>query len=112
MPFPINRKYIEETETKLNIKLPQSYIDSMMSNNGGTIIIEDDYWDLYPILDKSDNKRISRTCNDIIRETSSAREWAGFPGNAIAIANNGSGDQLILIEENDTLLETIYIWSH
>jgi hypothetical protein len=34
--------------------------------------------------------------NDVVRETQAARVWAGFPEDAIAIAENGGGDLLIL----------------
>lgn len=74
-----------------------------------------DSWILYPIFDTSDKTRLKRTCNDVTRETKSAKEWPGFPPLAIAIGSNGCGDQLILIPQSDdpTLLaHEVYWWDH
>ncbi len=58
--------------------------------------------------DDSDRKRLSRTANDIVRETEAAREWDEFPADVVAIAGDGSGDALVLLPGSDE----IYIWSH
>src|SRR5690554_7634372 len=84
----------------------------MQKNNGGEIEISGDVWDQYPIFDKSDRKRISRTCNHIIAETKSCEDFGNFPANALAIAGNGCGDQLVLLKQNSNYGNTIYIWSH
>ena len=58
---------------------------------------------------------LQRTCNEVVRETASAREWPGFPGAAVAIAGNGSGDQLILLPsaaESGILSEEVHWWDH
>ncbi|HEO99416.1 MAG: SMI1/KNR4 family protein [Campylobacterales bacterium] len=112
MPFPVDEKYIKETEEKLSVKFPTSFIDSMMKNNGGEISTDNDDWELYPFWDKSDKKRLARTCNDIVKETNNAKKWTNFPSNAIAIANNGCGDQMVFLNENGTLRNTVYFWSH
>ena len=112
MPFPVEEQYIKETEKSLNIKLSTSFKNLMKKNNGGTIITDDDYWEIYPFFDKSDRKRLSRTCNHILKETLQAKEWSQFPSNAIAIANNGNGDLLVFLHENDISSDTIYLWSH
>jgi hypothetical protein len=46
----------------------------MMKENGGVITLGDDVWQFNPLLDKSDKKRIVRTCNDIVVETYSAKK--------------------------------------
>jgi hypothetical protein len=115
MPFPIERKYIEESEIDLSILFPTTFISKMMAENGGEVSTEDDDWALYPFFDKSDNKRISRTNNHIVLETKKAKEWDTFPKGAVAIGTNGSGDHLILLPDRSNtnlLLDTIYIWSH
>ena len=112
MPFPVEEQYIEETEKSLNIKLSTSFKDLMKKNNGGTIITNDDYWEIYPFFDKSDRKRLSRTSNHIVKETASAKDWSQFPNNAIAIASNGSGDVLVFLHENNISSDEIYLWSH
>lgn len=115
MPFPVELKYIEELEKNLGLKFPEKYKRKMIQENGGEIQTEDDEWRLYTFLDKSDNKRISRTSNHIGIETINAKEWDNFPSEAIAIGQNDFGDILILLpNENihNLLDETIYIWNH
>jgi hypothetical protein len=38
--------------------------------------------------------------------------WPRFPGNGVAIATNGTGDQLVLLREGEALKEAVYYWSH
>ena len=115
MPFPIELKYIIETEKELGIEFPASFKTKMTQENCGEITTKDDDWQLFPFFDKSDNKRISRTCNHIALETENAKEWNNFPIDGIAIASNGCGDNLILLPFEDNskqLQETIYLWLH
>lgn len=115
MPFPIADTEIQKTEAKLGIKFPETFRREMMTSNGGEILTDDDAWTQYPILDTSDRKRLSRTCNDIVKETASAKEWDGFPANGVAIARNECGDQLLLLPSegnNEVLGETIYTFRH
>ncbi len=112
MTFNLDEKYIVEAEMQLNARLPMSYKNSMLKNNGGTIKLKNDCWEQYPIFDKSDRKRISRTCNHIISETRSCEGFGDFPNNAIAIAGNGSGDQLIIQLEDSVFSSAVYLWSH
>ena len=115
MAFPIELKYIIETEKELGIEFPISFKTKMIQENGGEFTTEEDEWQLFPFFDKSDNKRISRTCNHIVLETKNAKKWANFPVDGIAIASNGCGDNLIFLPfENNPkqLQETIYLWLH
>ncbi|AYQ31948.1 SMI1/KNR4 family protein [Runella sp. SP2] len=115
MPFPVDIKYIIETEQELGLVFPDNFKSKMTKENGGELITEDDDWQLFPFFDKSDNKRMSRTCNHIVLETQQARTWNNFPDNGIAIASNGSGDNLILLPldtDNKKLREEIYLWQH
>ncbi len=115
MPFNLDEKWIVEAESKLNVKLPQEYRNEMINENGGELLTEDECWDLYPIWDKSDKKRLSRTCNDIVRETESNRSIDYFPSKAVAIGTNGCGDQLVFIPKMFSPKELgskVYIWSH
>jgi hypothetical protein len=66
MPFPVDLKYILETERTLGLEFPESFKNKMMRENGGELMTDEDDWLLFPFLDKSDNKRISRTCNHIV----------------------------------------------
>ncbi|MCK8143337.1 SMI1/KNR4 family protein [Flavobacterium sp. I-SCBP12n] len=115
MPFPIELKYIKEAEVELGVQFPKSFIEKMKKENGGEFSTDEDDWTIYPFFDKLDNKRISRTCNHIVLETNQLREIEGFPKNGIAIAENGCGDNLIMLpfQENQTeIREKIYIWLH
>lgn len=114
MPFPDEEKYIIQTEQKLGVKFPASFRKRMMQENGGEIPAESDRWQLFPFLDTSDKTRLKRTCNDIIRETASAKEWDGFPDVAVAIGTNGEGDQLIFRPSEDPtqLQPGVFWWKH
>jgi len=108
MPKPILIEYIKDAEKELNFIFPISYVNAMIKENGGSVATEDEDWELYPILDKTDNKSIARTFNNIQRETTESRSWEGFPEEAIAIGDNGCGDRLILLPQKDS----IYQWLH
>ena len=112
VPFDLNEEYVVQTEAKLGAKFPQSYRLAMMAANGGEVATEDEDWVLYPILDSSDKKRLSRTCNDIVAETASCLDWPQFPSQAVAIANNGSGDRLVFLKKGEGFEPAVYLWSH
>ncbi len=112
MPFNLDEKYVLEAEEQLKAKLPSEYKNAMVSNNGGDIDINDEIWEQYPIFDKSDRKRLSRTCNHIITETDSCKDFGNFGENLLAIASNGCGDQLVFVKEGKEYLPAVHIWSH
>lgn len=115
MPFPIDLKYIEETEKELGLTFPDSFKNKMRKENGGTLSTKEDDWQLFPFFDQADQKRMSRTSNHIVLETKLARNWGNFPVDGIAIASNGSADYLILLptKENDKQLGAeIFSWFH
>ena len=113
MPFPIDEKYIKETESELNVKFPNEFKTRMIKINGGELISDEFEFELYPFFDKSDKKRISRTCNHIGLETKNARKWNGFPESGIAIGADGFGNQLILTHNGDgNLTDELYFWNH
>lgn len=115
MAFPVEERFILETEKKLGAKLPSTYVKKMMQENGGQVETPGDSWALHPIFDSSDKQRLKRTCNDVVRETHNAREWVGFPADAVAIGSNGCGDQLVLlrdVKQLGVLAEAVYWWDH
>ena len=114
MSFPLDTGYVRRAEANLGRRLPLGYVVKICRDNGGEVTTETDHWWLYPIFDDSDRKRLKRTCSDIIRETAKAREWPEFPQNALAIGNNGGGDQLVLLPTPDTdgYADTVYWWDH
>ncbi|BDD03968.1 hypothetical protein HNQ88_004269 [Aureibacter tunicatorum] len=113
MSFPIEEKYIIETEVELNVKFPTEFKTRMIESNGGELLSDEFEFNLYPFFDKSDRKRISRTCNHIGLETKKAREWNGFPVNGIAIGSDGFGNLIILTHNGKGILkDEIYFWNH
>ncbi len=115
MPFPVDIKFVNETERKLGVKFPPAFVIRMVNNNGGEISTPMDSWELHPFFDSSDRKRLARTCNDIVRETARAKEWEGFPESAIAIGSNGCGDRMVLLPQPDApelLGHGVYWWDH
>src|SRR5579872_5726724 len=114
MPFSLDIQFVKRVEAKLGRKLPLDYVVKMCRDNDGGVSAGPDDWCLFPIFDDSDKKRLKRTCNDIIRETASAREWPGFPANALAIGNNGGGDYLVLLPEpaGERFADAVYWWDH
>jgi hypothetical protein len=115
MAFQIDLKYILEAEKEYGLVFPHKFKCKMVRENGGELITSDDHWQLFPFFDKSDKKRISRTCNHIGIETKMAKTWDNFPSNGVAIATNESGDYLVLLPSNTdckVLMEEVYIWYH
>lgn len=112
MPFNLDASFILIAEQVLGAALPVSYKAAMQTSNGGELDALGDIWQLYPIADTSDRKRIARTANHIIKETGLALEWSAFPVHALAIANNGTGDQLVFLREGDSYSEAVYHWCH
>lgn len=64
MPFPVD--IVNETERKLGVKFPPSFVVRMVKNNVDEVSISPEVWQLYSLLDSSDRKRLARICNDII----------------------------------------------
>ncbi|MCY2967626.1 MAG: SMI1/KNR4 family protein [Planctomycetota bacterium] len=116
MPFPVDPRWIQETEQKLGVRFPASFVISMMRRNGGTVATPVDHFELFPFLDASDRKRLARTCSSIDRETNQARRNTyGFPADAVAIGANGGGDLLVLLpmsHDPTTLQCTVFWWDH
>jgi SMI1 / KNR4 family (SUKH-1) len=112
MPFDLAERFINVAEQKLGAPLPYSYRQAMMARNGGDVVAYDDVWNLHPILDTSNRRRLSRSCNDILRETRLMRDWPDWPENAVAIADNGTGDKLLFLREGRLYEPEVYVWLH
>ncbi|AXE16735.1 SMI1/KNR4 family protein [Runella rosea] len=115
MAFPVEVKYIIETEQEIGLVFPPCFKVKMKKENGGELMTEEDDWQLFPFFDKSDKKRMSRTCNHLVLETKQARKWGNFPNEGIAIASNGCGDFLLLLptkKDSKILSDEIFLWLH
>jgi len=112
MPFDLAASYVAAAEREIGATLPASYVTAMQASNGGELDVLDDDWQQYPIADTSDRKRLSRTTNHVIKETQALLQWPRFPKEGLAIAGNGSGDQLVLLKDGEVFAESVYHWSH
>ncbi len=112
MPFDIAESFVIAAERLLGAPLPSSYRNSMLRANGGEVEISGGIWQLHPVADSSDRKRLSRSANHIPRETEVCRGWDGFPDEAIAIAINGAGDRLVLVRRGRFFDPSIHLWRH
>lgn len=112
MAFSLPEVELIQTEMQLGATFPSEYRRAMMATNGGGLVSSSDSWELYPIRDGSDRKRLARTCNHVLKETEACREFGNFPEHAIAIAGNGGGDQLVLIRDEGSFDSAVYQWLH
>ena len=114
MPFPINKEQIIITEKELSITFPDSFKTKMEKENGGTFVTDEDDWELIPFKDTTDNKRIKRTCNDLLYEYKQANEWKGFSENLYPFAKNGCGDFLVFRKDEikNEIVQEVYFWNH
>ena len=108
MGFPVSDHFIVAAEQALGRRFPSALRARLARSNGGDIATADDDWILNPVRDDTDRKRLSRSANDMIRETGVARQWPGFPEGGIAVASNGCGDLLVVLPESDDLFH----WDH
>lgn len=112
MPFSLAETYILVAEQALGASLPGIYRAYIAKCNGGEVEAEYDTWQVHPLEDRTDRKRISRTANHVLRETEQARRWPKFPAEALCIASNGTGDLLVLKREGSAFKDEVYLWSH
>jgi SMI1 / KNR4 family (SUKH-1) len=112
MPFPLAECYIQEAEVALGAKLPPKYRAAIARSNGGEVEAVSDIWQVYPLEDRTDRKRLARSASHVLRETEQAKMWTKFPANVIAIASNGAGELLVLLQHGSVFADTVYLWSH
>ena len=111
MPFPIPVKLIAETEAAMGVVFPLELKLRMSRSNGGVVELDGEPWWLYPFRDPTHRKTISRTGEDIRRETEYAlTELEGFPPDGIAIAHNGAGDRLFLKRDGSRMRDEVWIF--
>ena len=108
MGFPVDDERIARAEDELGRKLPAVLKARLRRNNGGEVRTDNADWTLYPVYDSTDRKRIARTANHVVREQARWQAWRGFPEGAIAIADDGCGNALIIPADSDEIRE----WDH
>ena len=115
MGLPTTEDKIAAAEESLGRRLPDALRSRLLSNNGGDVEVtgdaavegEPDVWQLFSVWDDSSRDTMRRSATHIVERQQSAREWPEFPENAIAFAEDGGGNFLILDADNATLL-----WFH
>ncbi len=110
MGHPVDEPRIDAAEAALGVTLPTWLRRALAADNGGQIEVGGDRWTLHPVRDDSDPRRIRRTWDDIVRRQEAARRWTGFPDEAIAIGENGTGDMLVMIDAGSGLEPAV--WDH
>ena len=112
MGLPTTLDAIKDEELRLGRELPELVKSIILENNGGAECLakgnDDEIWYLFSVKDTRSRKHASRSANHIERETNSAQNWIGFPKDAIALGENGSGDYLISLRDS----HYIHIWRH
>jgi hypothetical protein len=114
MPFPVPIAEIEKTERSLRCRFPLLMRSQMMRENGGVLEIGGEAWRLLPFRDGSTRKTLARSTTDILSETQAMRSsGVGFPADGAAIAQNGTGDYLVLLPDEaspERFSSTARIW--
>ncbi|RJS93693.1 SMI1/KNR4 family protein [Salinisphaera sp. Q1T1-3] len=114
MAFSTDIRFIRQAEAALGVVFPAALTARLRCDNGGELDVLDADWRLHPVFDDSDARRAKRTASHIVQETMAARAWPGFPAQAIAIATDGDGNQLVLLPaaEGTALLAAVHVWWH
>ncbi len=103
---------IAEAERELGATLPASYKEAMRRHNGGEIATEMDLWELYPIPGPGAAEKAHQPSADMVQETLERRTWPGFPEGAVTLADNGLGDQLVMLRTGNQFGPACYFWQH
>lgn len=112
MAFDLSEDQLESTEADVGAVFPQSYRQRMMRSNGGEVFANADYWTLIPIRNKSERKRLSRTASHVLAETKSFSEWSIWHDNAYVIAENETGDTLVIIRKGQRFEPQVFNWRY
>jgi hypothetical protein len=101
---------VERAEAQLGAQLPEPLRDAyIVANKALEVEIHGEIWTTYPVFDP-DNA--ARTANHLTYENAPEQRWDGFPADAIAIGNSGSGDQLVLLVRNGCAMDVLHVWNH
>ena len=112
MPFNVSEVQLMRAELLLGARLPESYRQAMLVQNGGKRSIDGELWELIPIRDDRSERRLSRTSEDVLGWTDEFRMWRTWPKGAMSIARNGVGDALLFLKEGEQFRPEVYVWWH
>lgn len=108
MAYPVAEAHLLAAEHQLGRRLPAPLRARLLADNGGEIAADGEVWQLFPVWDPTDRRTARKTANHLLVETGVAKQWSGFPTDAIAVAANATGDKLILRTGRDELER----WDH
>ncbi len=113
---------LRTVERKLQCRLPEAYAAAMHNHNGGELPTDTDLWELYPVPGWPEQRVGHNAYGDVVSETSARRGRSLFPDGAVAIADNGLGDQLCFLPEPQqaaedngdlpSLAPALWFWQH
>ncbi len=110
MPLPASIRCAKAAAKLLGVKFPPDYVLRITRENGGTFSAGGEVWELYPVFDDSDRRRLKRTCDHVVRQTLLAREDKGFPPRGVVIGHHGTGERLIFLAEDDGFISDEISW--
>lgn len=94
---------IQKAEQDLGISFPEDYKQLLLKQNK----FEIDDWAFYPIKDE---EFIKKTWDDIVRSNQELKEL--LPSGFIAVADNGTLNQLGYINGEEYVANALYYWNH
>ena len=109
---PVEERFIVDAERTLGVRFPAGYRSWLRRQNGGEVQIDEEWWDLHPVADASDPRRIGPTWDHVCRQTELSRLLGGFPADAVAIGDDGSGDLLVLKAREPGATLELAVWQH
>ena len=109
---PVEERFVAAAERQLGKGFPARYREWLIACNGGEVEVDGVWWDLHPVADDSDPRRIGPTWDNVCRQTDLARLLGGFPEQAISIGEDGSGDRLILLQREPGGSLALAVWQH
>lgn len=115
MAFSTESRFIEAAERRLGTRLPELFRGDLLKSNGGEVKVMELSWELNPVHDSADQERSRRTAVDIVHATEDARKWRGFPVGAVAIGEDGCGNYLVFLPDEQRpaeLAPALYVWWH
>ena len=96
---------IAKAEAELQVKFPGFLREAWQSYN---VIELRGGWFVFPIFDQRNPRK---TASNIVYENTKGR-WEIMPDNLLAIANNGSGNQLVVKVTDGIAGEKVFHWQH
>ena len=109
---PVEEPYVAAAERQLGVAFPRRYREWLLACNGGAVEVDGAWWDLHPVMDASDPRRLGPTWDHVCRQTELAKLLGGFPASAVSIGDDGSGDRLVLLARTPGERLQLAVWQH